>query len=130
MKFEGIHIFSLPFETFKQGAAVTIPGIGIFIGKGQEENIDLLRHELGHILQYRKWGFWNFWTRIAPTSLKSARNKHKDIESHMDTWTEWSANQLSYDYFHNPENWNFHQFPLHPAKTNRYKYPNFLAKNE
>ena len=30
----------------------------------------------------------------------------------MHTWTEWSANLLSYDYFGQPEDWDEIRFPL------------------
>ena len=61
MKFQGINIYRLNVGNFRHGAAVTIPGIGIFVGRGMEDDLDLLRHEFGHILQFRKWGFLFFW---------------------------------------------------------------------
>ena len=114
-QFEDIRIFGLKNHKFQRGAAITIPGIGIFVGEKHAENIDLLRHEYGHILQRRQKGFIFFWFRIAPASMKSAlqtsRNKNK---VHMHTWTEWSANKLSFEYFHQPNDWNFTDYPITP----------------
>ena len=130
MKFEGIHLFSLNIGNFKRGAAVTIPGIGIFGGKDMKEDIDLLRHEFGHVLQFRKWGFLFFWKNIASASLKSAHNQRRKFIPHMNTWTEWSANWLSYKYFNEPEDWNFSSFPIAPKNESRVSKPSFLASNE
>ena len=130
MKFEGTRIFTLPFKNFKQGAAVTIPCVGIFVGKGFESDTDLLRHEFGHILQFRKWGSWMFWKRIAPTSLKSARKSRKYNINHMNTWTEWSANKLAYDYFGKPADWNFRAFPIEPLAENHLSIPKFTVDKE
>jgi len=47
MLFEGVRIFTLNFGAFKKGAAMMIPGIGIFIGPQDAGNLDLLRHEFG-----------------------------------------------------------------------------------
>jgi len=114
-QFEDIRIFGLKNHKFQRGAAITIPGIGIFIGEKHAENIDLLRHEFGHILQRRQKGFIFFWFRVAPTSLKSAlqtsRNKNK---VHMRTWTEWSANKLSFDYFNQPDDCKLADYPITP----------------
>lgn len=130
MKFEGIYIFTVPFGDFKKGAAVTIPCIGIFVGKGFENDRDLLRHEFGHILQFRKWGFWMFWRRIASASLISARHSRKYAVNHMHTWTEWSANRLSYEYFKQPKDWNFKLFPITPLVENHVSKPKFTTDNE
>jgi len=114
-QFEDIRIFGLKNHRFQRGAAITIPGIGIIIGEKHAGNINLLRHEFGHILQRRQKKFIFYWFRIAPTSLKSAlqssRNKNK---VHMHTWTEWTANKLSFDYFNQPDDWNFADYPITP----------------
>ncbi|VBB46691.1 conserved hypothetical protein [uncultured Paludibacter sp.] len=130
MKFEGIPIFKLNFGYFKHGAAVTIPWLGIFVGKGYENDIDLLRHEFGHILQFRKWGFWLFWKNIAVDSLKSAKNSRKHLVNHQNTWTEWSANRLAYNYFGKPANWNFMAFPISPIAENHLSQPKFTIDKE
>ena len=129
-RFEGILVFRLNFSPFTQGAAVTLPCIGIFVGKGSENDKQLLRHEFGHILQYRKWGFWLYWRRIAYTSLKSARLSNKLKFSHQSTWTEWSANRLSYEYFNKPDDWNFDTFPIVPTADTAYSAPKFRTSNQ
>jgi hypothetical protein len=45
--FEGINVFEVNTCKFNLGAAVTIPGIGIFVGLKQINNTDLLKHEFG-----------------------------------------------------------------------------------
>jgi len=111
--FEGIRIFALNFSRFNLGSAITIPGIGIFVGLRQINNINLLRHEFGHILQYRQKGFLFFWFRVAPASLLSAfKTSINKKHIHMHIWTEWSANRLSYDYFGQPGDWDAIRFPL------------------
>jgi hypothetical protein len=112
--FEGIKIHTLNINKFNRGSAITIPGIGIVIGSRQINNTGLLRHEFGHILQYNRKGILFFWLRIAPVSLwssllSSLLKKH----IHMNTWTEWSANSLSYEYFNQPTDWDFNQYPVH-----------------
>ena len=92
--FEGIRIFALNTNGFNRGSAITIPGIGIFLGAKQINNTGLLRHEFGHILQCRQKGVLFFWFRIAPVSLLSAFKTRINKEHiHMCTWTEWSANR-------------------------------------
>jgi hypothetical protein len=111
--FEGIRVFTVNNNRFNRGSAVTIPGIGIFVGRKQVNNTELLRHEFGHILQSQQKGVYYYWIRIAPVSLWSAiktilSKKH----IHMHTWTEWQANKLSYDYFKQPATWDFKKFPV------------------
>lgn len=130
MKFQGINIYRLNVGNFRHGAAVTIPGIGIFVGRGMEDDLDLLRHEFGHILQFRKWGFLFFWRSVASASLKSARNQRRKFIPHMDTWTEWSANWLSYKHFGMPDDWDHRRFPVAPGNESRVSKPKFMASNE
>ena len=111
--FEGVRVFTLDNLKFNEGAAITIPGIGIFIGIKQIYNMDLLMHEFGHILQRRQKGFLFYWFKIAPVSLWSAFETWKDNNHiHMSTWTEWSANRLSYDHFKHFADWNFNDYPI------------------
>lgn len=113
-RFEGIRVFAINTGRFNRGSAVTIPGIGIFVGAKQLNNIELLRHEFGHILQRRQKGALFYWLRIAPVSLwsaiKTSTLPKKHI--HMYTWTEWSANRLSYDYFNQPASWDLKKYPV------------------
>jgi len=126
--FEDARVYCLDWMYFKRGAAMTIPGLGIFTGRGDLHNMDLLRHEYGHILQYRKWGARAFWLSIAPTSLKSAYQAHKNPGfRHMNTWTEWTANRLAYDHFGQPSDWNTKIYPLAPPDFPAVKMPRFAA---
>ncbi len=113
-KFEGYQVFASTIGRLKKGAAFVFPGIGIFVNPDDVNNNDLLRHEYGHILQAKKWGLWFFYSRIVPVSLWSASKHGKNKFRHPDTWTEWSANQLSYSYFNKPTDWNFEKYPIRP----------------
>ena len=111
--FEGIRVFTWNIHKFNQGAACTIPGIGIIVGISHAGNTDLLRHEFGHILQRRQKGFLYFWIRIVPASLWSAfRVSFTGKHIHMHTQTEWTANLLSYNYFKQPTEWDFNKYPI------------------
>ena len=115
--FEGIRVFTWNIHKFNQGAACTIPGIGIIVGKSQAGDTDLLRHEFGHILQRRQKGFLYFWIRIVPVSVWSAfRTSFTGKHIHMHTHTEWTANLLSYDYFKQPAEWDFNKYPIESAQ--------------
>jgi len=124
--FEDARGYTLNFGHFKNGAAMTIAGVGIFVGPGDANNIDLLRHEYGHILQYKKWGAKIFWGKIVPASLKSANKANNDWSfNHMDTWTEWSANRLSYQYFNQPPDWS-PDYPIWPTTVRPGVMPPFV----
>jgi len=128
-KFESISLIPFNAGVFKKGAAVTIPGLGIIAGNAGIGNRDLLRHEFGHILQFRKWGFFFYWLRIAPDSLSSARKANKiKTYNHMDCWTEWSANLLSYQYFKKPSDWNFTRFPIAPPAEKFASLPGYFKQ--
>ena len=32
--------------------------------------------------------------------------------NYNETWSEWSANLLSYQYFNQPKNWDFTDYPI------------------
>ena len=117
MNFEGIKIITSTIAALKHRAAFALPGIGIFVNPLDVKNTNLLRHEFGHILQAKKWGMWFFYKSIAPASLLSARKNGINGFCHQDTWTEWSANVLSYNYFNQPADWDFNQFPLAPGSN-------------
>jgi len=51
--FQGVRVFTLNTHRLNPGSAITIPGIGIFLGLKQINNKDLLRHEFGHIIYLR-----------------------------------------------------------------------------
>ena len=87
---------------------VTIPENGIYVAEGvytapvkfDGEPIcrELLQHEFGHILQYRKWGADVYYNIIAPESLFSAATSGP-LHEHHKFWTETYANYLSKEYF-------------------------------
>lgn len=119
--FEGVRVRELNFGNFKYGAAMTVPGIGIFVGPGGINDVDLLKHEFGHILQYQKWGAKVFWGDVAPSSLRFAnygnKNSHYTQLDYMSNWTEWSANYLSYKYFEGDFNTTF--YPISPVNRGK-----------
>lgn len=125
VRFEGVPVYRLNFGAFRKGAAMTIPGIGIFVGKENSDNRTLLRHEFGHILQYRKWGFRTYWRHVATVSLRSARAANRGSGTHKDSWAEWSANRLAYAYFGEPADWDLGQYPIIPSGKSREQYPRF-----
>ena len=112
-------------DIFNGSEAATLPGIGIFMNKDHLTDLDLLMHEYGHILQAKKYGMLYFYKTIVPTSLSSANQNNTNTENtfyHHDTWTEWSANDLSNDYF-KPNKWDMTRFPLLPKHFRSGIYP-------
>ena len=110
-RFENIKIFSIPSYCLR--GAFAFPGIGIFVNENFTANKNLYRHEFGHILQFRKYGFFYFWFKIAPISVKSSYNSRKrPSHIHMNTWTERNANELAYNYFDKPTDWDFVNYPV------------------
>lgn len=105
-QFEGVNVYSSNVGDIGKGAAATPYPFGIIVNKKDVNNVNLLRHEFGHVLQGRRYGVVNFWLNITPTSLLSPSN------SHMRTWTESEANTLSYIYFGYPLDWNHKQYPI------------------
>ncbi|HRG58147.1 MAG TPA: hypothetical protein PK323_04270 [Bacteroidia bacterium] len=114
-KFENVNVYGSTFGALKRRAAVTIPGVGIFVHPIDINNTDLLRHEFGHFLQFKELGFIKFIFKIALKSLISASkaNQNKDYK-HMSCETEWLANKISYEYFNAPKDWNFNDYPISP----------------
>ena len=122
-KFEGVRIY----ETSHMGvghhsAGITLPGIGIIVGMGVfslRQDMDLIRHEYGHILQYRKIGFLRFYFLIGISSLLSARSSGHG-RGHQNHWTEYWCNYLSRLYFHDAS-WNTNHYPCKDI-TDKSKY--------
>jgi hypothetical protein len=116
-RFENIRVFAVPIPPFSRcQCAVTLPGIGILVSPDVTDDVALLRHEFGHILQRRKFGWLFFWFRIAPLSLYSCLCQSFCTDyHHADTWTEWSANRLSFVYFGHPADWKVRSFPFRPS---------------
>jgi hypothetical protein len=127
--FFGVSCFASTLCELKNRAAIAIPGIGIFVHPKDANNIALLRHEFGHMLQAKKWGKIFFYRYIAWESLNSVRRANHDPSFiHQHTWTEWTANRLSYYFFKRPEDWDMKSYPIHPPLDYREgtDWPEFL----
>lgn len=106
---DGIIINNSEVGDLKDGAAYTTPWNGInfsyrYWGGNTKGIKDLVRHELGHILQYRRYGT-TYYAVMAGTSIVSAKISESE-EGHQGSWTEWEANTLSYMFFGFPTDWN------------------------
>lgn len=118
--FENVPCFTSTIGNLKHRAAIALPGIGIFIHPQDAKNTALIRHEFGHILQAKKWGKFFFYGTIAWVSLMSARKASRNSNyDHQETWTEWSANKLAYDYFNRPSDWSSTRYPWAPPIVKR-----------
>jgi hypothetical protein len=97
------------------GHAICIPGLGIILsdqsGK-KHQDLSLLRHEYGHVLQYRLLGFWKFYLFVGFPSLFSAMRSRWSRHQHHLHRVEIDANNKSYVYFNKPADWPTHRFPL------------------
>jgi RHS repeat-associated protein len=107
-RFEGVPIIDSELGDLKYGAAMTFPGIGIFLSNSYylnrpERKFDLLRHEFGHILQAQRYGLFDFYAVVAPVSLYSTK---MEDHNHQESWTETEANTLSWVYFGFPSDWS------------------------
>ena len=104
-------------------AGLTLPGV-MFVGSKSYDDINVLRHEYGHILQYRQWDT-SMSLRMIWDSFQSGVTYKNDGREHMETWTEWSANKLAYDHFGKPSDWNpgYITFPTHIRSGS---FPSFI----
>ncbi len=100
----------------KKGHGLTIPQIGIITYQGAFSkglDLGLIKHEFGHILQYRNVGIIKFYFGIGLPSLMSALkasfNKSYRHQTHL---VEIDANRLSFNYFNQPKNWDLKRFPV------------------
>ncbi len=119
--FEGVRVYGSTVGALKDGAAFTLPGVGIFVNPRDLYDVDLLSHEFGHVLQARIWGNQFFYGTIVPISVQSANEANNDRTfDHMQTWTEWTANWFSYHYFGAPSNWDFKNYPIEPTPSTRW----------
>jgi len=97
----------------KNSGGVTLPGIGIIVGQGVHSkgaNLDLMKHEFGHVLQYRLIKSNAYYRVIGTSSLASASLHGVDGHSHNKFWTETWANYLSQQYHGGA--WNTIDFPI------------------
>jgi RHS repeat-associated protein len=110
-EFEGVNVYETKeFGICLQGrkgpigsyCACTIPEHGIITGLGVYDNdIPMMQHEFGHILQYRKYGAAAYWSVIGLESLSSCQyaTNQGNMSLHYNFWTETYANYLSKGYF-------------------------------
>jgi hypothetical protein len=127
--FCGVSCFTSTVGELKNRAAIALPGVGIFVHPKDVNNLSLLRHEFGHILQAKKWGKLFFYRSIAKESILSADRSNRDPEFiHQHTWTEWTANRLSYYFFRRPNDWDMKSYPICPPLDGRpgSDWPEFL----
>jgi len=115
--FEGVRVYTTEVGAIGNGAAGTLPGVGIFVNPSDQYNVDLLRHEFGHVLQANKWGKEFFYGTIVPVSLMSADAANNGSLNHQSTWTEWTANLLSWRYFGKPAGWDMNSYPVFPTQN-------------
>jgi hypothetical protein len=113
-KFEGVTIYESSF--IKKGHAITLAPLGIFIAHdifNLQKDSFLIKHEFGHILQYRKLGFLRFYILIGIPSLYSAIKASIITNYHHQTAkVEVEANLYAYHYFNQPLDWPQHRFPI------------------
>jgi hypothetical protein len=107
--FEGVIVeeSNLPFGSNRYSTpwSINVPA-------AYKYDVDLLRHEFGHVLYSRKFGEKAF-VEMAVASMQSV-----DGGSHKENWTEWTANFLSWQYFNGPSDWKHSQYPIQPSLNN------------
>ncbi len=112
-KFEGIDIFESIW--IKNGHAITLAPFGIFLAKNTykfQNDPFLIKHEFGHILQYRKLGFIRYYFLIGIPSLFSAiKASFTKGYHHQSANVEIEANLYAYHYFEQPNDWPHYRFP-------------------
>lgn len=108
LEFEEIPVFQVGWMN---GHGAALPPWCILVG--DDFNHNLLRHEFGHFLQYRKTGFWKFYFNIGAPSLlnliglgieKLIFKTNRFIKAHEELRVEKEANNLSRTYFGIKEN--------------------------
>ncbi|MFC5283884.1 hypothetical protein [Pedobacter alpinus] len=112
--FESISIYES--SLFKKGHGLTIPNKGIvtFVGCfSKAEDMAIIKHEFGHILQFRKLGSLKFYLKVGLPSLWSAiRASVLKNYVHQNHTVEVEAKYLAYHYFNEPKDWNVKRFPI------------------
>lgn len=101
-----------------RGTAFTLPGVAIYANPSLCHNLQLFMHEFGHVLQAKEWGLLYYYEVVGPTSMKNFRKYSNNWTIYDRTWTEWSANKLSYLYFGKPGYWDPIKYPLSPGSSN------------
>ena len=116
--FEGVYLGNSEVGDLPKGAAMTPNTTAIYLNfdfyekRNPTEVRDLLRHEFGHVLQFKKYGFGHqintLFSSVLSATMDSIHNTHK----HKNHWSETQANTLSYYYFSRPSNWKESDFPI------------------
>ncbi|MFP5040288.1 RHS repeat-associated core domain-containing protein [Parasediminibacterium sp. JCM 36343] len=112
-------------DNLKDYDAVTLPGIGIFIGGGVngDRETRLMQHEYGHYLDYKHSpdlnfdgkGLFNFYLSIGVSSIFNMATGIGG--NHSFYWTELRANNYAYMWFGNNLAPDFTiRYPLEPKK--------------
>ena len=107
--YKGVPVWETEFCS--NGEAITLPPLGIFMTPNAYNNDkDILYHEYGHILQsYLLGSITRYYFVIGINSVISTQIANK----HQESWTEKTANQLSYWIKGKPLTWNFNDFPVY-----------------
>jgi len=107
LEIEGVSVFICQWM---KGHGCALPPFGILVGP--DHNQDLIRHEFGHILQYKSRGFFRFYFQVGIPSLlnlfllgleKWISGKNQIIPLHSELTVEKEANALSFSYFNKIE---------------------------
>ena len=112
--FENTKIYETKF--IGKGHGITLPGFGIFLSPetfSLQKDLWLVKHEFGHILQYRELGLLKFYLKIGIPSVFSAikQNFQKNYY-HQNHPVEIDANKKSFEYFNQPKDWPLKRFPI------------------
>lgn len=119
--FEGVKIYESSYlgDGF-DSKGLCLPLVGIIVGRGTYSkaiDIDVIRHEYGHILQARDMGCLAFYLCVGIPSLISAWTNGWG-RGHQTYWTEGWANLLASQYF-GPSGWPYYRFPPKPISRRR-----------
>ena len=112
--FEEVKIYES--QLIGEGHGITLPELGIFLSFNSyslKKDLWLLKHEFGHLLQYKEQGSYKFYTQIGAPSLWSAIQQNT-VKNHLhkNHPVEVDANLKSYQYFNSPKDWPVGRFPI------------------
>jgi hypothetical protein len=103
LNIEGIRVYQ---AEWMRGHGLALPPIGIFVGP--DHNPELIRHEFGHILQFKKRKFLGFYFQVGIPSVlnlvllkleKRILGRNRFIPPHSELKVEKEANEMSMEYF-------------------------------
>lgn len=108
LEIEGISVYK---GNWMKGHGCALPPLGILVGP--DANQDLIQHEMGHFLQYRKIGFFRFYFLVGIPSLinlnllkleKYFWGRHRFIRPHDQLKIEKEATEMAKQYFNQLNN--------------------------